>query len=188
MEYYKGYQSELKAYVGDEKAKEILSEALYLISIGTNDFLENYYTLPQRQSQFTVAQYQDFLIGLAGNFVKDLYDLGARKMSLTGVPPMGCLPLERTTNILEEHACVEGYNNVALEFNGKLKGLVAKLNKEFPGLEVVFADAYDLLLEMITKPSLYGKNLWLACTSRFCHWRSNICIFYFLSSFVSFHL
>lgn len=157
MEYYKEYQTQLKAYVGVEKAKEILSEALYLISIGTNDFLENYYTLPQRQSQFTVTQYQDFLIGLAGNFFKGLYDLGARKMSITGLPPMGCLPLERTTNILEDHACVEGFNSVALEFNGKLKGLIAKLNKELPGLEAVNADPYDLLLEIITKPSLFGK-------------------------------
>lgn len=159
MEYYKEYQKKLKAYLGDEKANKITSEALYLISIGTNDFLENYYTLPGRQSQFTVTQYEDFLIGLAGNFIKDLYDLGARKMSLTGVPPMGCLPLERTTNVFEEHACMEGYNNVALEFNGKLKGLVAKLNNELLGLQVVFADAYDLLLQIIMKPSSFGKFL-----------------------------
>ncbi|KAF3443556.1 hypothetical protein FNV43_RR13243 [Rhamnella rubrinervis] len=93
VEYFKEYQNKLKAYVGDEKAKEILRPVRFRSS-------------------------------------KDVPDR---------VPPMGCLPLERTTNILEGHACVEGYNNVALEFNGKLK------------------DAYDLLLEMITKPSLYGK-------------------------------
>ncbi|KAH7533706.1 GDSL esterase/lipase At2g42990 [Ziziphus jujuba] len=170
VEYYKEYQKKLKAYIGHEKANKIISEALYLISIGTNDFLENYYTLPERQSQFTVTEYEDFLIGLAGNFVKDLYDLGARKMSLTGVPPMGCLPLERTTNILEEHACMEQYNNVALEFNGKLKSLVAKLNRELQGLQVVFADAYDLLLQIITKPSSFGfEEVRIGCcgTGRF---------------------
>lgn len=147
----------LKAYLGDKKAREILSEALYLISVGTNDFLENYYTLPNRRSQFTVKQYQDFIIRLAADFVKQIYALGARKMSLTGVPPMGCLPLERTTNVMENHACTEEYNIVALEFNGKLKGLVAKLNRELPGLDVVFADAYNVLLQLITRPSVYGK-------------------------------
>lgn len=157
VEYYKEYQMRLKAYLGDEKAKEILSEALYLISLGTNDFLENYYTLPNRRSQFTVKQYQDFIIRLAADFVKKIYALGARKMSLTGVPPMGCLPLERTTNIMEDHACMEEYNNVALEFNGKLQGLVAKLNRELPGLDVVFADAYNILLQLITRPYVYGK-------------------------------
>jgi hypothetical protein len=44
----------LKEYAGEEKANEIIREALYLVSIGTNDFLENYYILPDRQSQFTV--------------------------------------------------------------------------------------------------------------------------------------
>lgn len=147
----------LKAYLGDKKAREILSEALYLISIGTNDFLENYYTLPNRRSQFTVKQYQDFIVSLAADFVKKIYALGARKMSLTGVPPMGCLPLERSTNIMENHARMEEYNIVALEFNGKLKGLVAKLNRELPGLDVVFADPYNILLQLITRPSVYGK-------------------------------
>lgn len=156
VEYYKEYQMRLKTYLGDKKAREILSEALYLISIGTNDFLENYYTLPNRRSQFTVKQYQDFIIRLAADFVKKIYALGARKMSLTGVPPMGCLPLERTTNIMENHACTEEYNIVALEFNGKLKGLVTKLNRELPGLDVVFADAYNIMLQLITRPSVYG--------------------------------
>ncbi|KAG2712660.1 hypothetical protein I3760_04G136500 [Carya illinoinensis] len=156
VELYKDYQKTLKDYVGEGKANEILSEALYLISMGTNDFLENYYTLPNRQSQFTIKQYEDFLIILARNFIQELYELGARKMSLTGVPPMGCLPLERTTNIMDNHGCVDRYNNLAMEFNGKLKGLVAMLNKELPGLELVFADAFNIFMQIITRPSTYG--------------------------------
>lgn len=92
--YYKEYQKKLKEYVGDEKANKIVSEALYLISLGTNDFLENYYVNPDRQSQFTISQYEDFLVGLARNFIQELYGLGARKISLSGLSPMGCLPLE----------------------------------------------------------------------------------------------
>lgn len=148
----------MRAHLGDEKANEIIREALYLVSIGTNDFLENYYTLPERRCQYTtVQQYEDFLIGLAENFFKEIYGLGARKISLTGLPPMGCLPLERAINIFEYHECVEGYNNVALEFNGKLGWLVTKLNKELPGFQLVDANAYDVLLQIVTQPSRYGK-------------------------------
>ena len=172
VEYFKEYQKKLRAYLGDEKAKEIISEALYLVSIGTNDFLENYYTLPKRQKQFTVKQYEDFLIGLAGNFVKDLYFLGARKISLAGLPPMGCLPLQRTTNILEDHACAEDKNSVAREYNMKLKTLVAKLNKKLIGLELVYSDAYTIFLDMITKPSKYGTLF---------HFCDHFFIFYFSS-------
>ncbi|XP_022727519.1 GDSL esterase/lipase At2g42990-like [Durio zibethinus] len=156
VEYYKEYQTKLRAYLGDKKANGIISNALYLISIGTNDFLENYYALPDRKSQFTVQQYEDFLIGIAENFVRQIYSLGARKMSLTGLPPMGCLPVQRATNLEDPLKCVEERNKIALEFNGKLKTLVAKLNKNLPGLKMFFADPYYPLLQLITTPSEYG--------------------------------
>ncbi|KAK8491269.1 hypothetical protein V6N11_051281 [Hibiscus sabdariffa] len=159
VEYYKEYQKKLRAYLGDRKANKVISDALYVISIGTNDFVENYYALPRRKSQFTVQQYEDFIIRIAENFVRQIYSLGARKLSLTGLPPMGCLPVERTTNLEDPLNCLEERNKVALEFNGKLKATVAKLNKNLPGLKVFFADPYELLLELITKPSQYGFDV-----------------------------
>ncbi|XP_073224513.1 GDSL esterase/lipase At2g42990-like isoform X2 [Cicer arietinum] len=154
VEFYKDYQKKLRACLGDEKANEIVKEALYLVSIGTNDFLENYYTLPDRRAQFTTVQkYEDFLIGLAENFLRKIYDLGARKISLTGLPPMGCLPLERALNIMDLHGCVDEYNDVALEFNAKLGRLVTKLNKKLPGFQLVDANGYNILLQIVTQPS-----------------------------------
>ncbi|KAH8489571.1 hypothetical protein Peur_058943 [Populus x canadensis] len=157
LEYYKDYQNKLRAYVGDRKANEIFSEALYLMSLGTNDFLENYYTIPTRRSQFTVRQYEDFLVGLARNFITELYHLGGRKISLTGVPPMGCLPLERTTNIMGRHDCLQEYNDVAMEFNGKLEGLASQLKRELPGLRLLYTrTAYDTFDQIIRTPAAYG--------------------------------
>jgi phospholipase/lecithinase/hemolysin len=156
LEHYKEYQKDLRGYLGDEKANEVLGEALYLISIGTNDYLENYYLLSERSSEFSIEEYQNFLAGIAGNFITELYNLGARKISLGGVPPMGCLPLERTTNILFGSDCVEEYNNVAKDFNEKLKGLTANLN-ELTGIRLVFANPYDVLFEMIQSPEFFGK-------------------------------
>ncbi|KAI3457631.1 hypothetical protein Pfo_014294 [Paulownia fortunei] len=158
VEYYKDYQNKLKAYIGDTKANSIISEALYLISLGTNDFLENYYTLPSTRSKYTMDQYQDFLIGTAEKFVKEIYSLGARKMSLTGLPPMGCLPLERTTNFVNGNGdgCMDGYNDVALHFNGKLSGLVKKMNEEMPGIRMVFSNPYAVFMLIIRRPSKFG--------------------------------
>ncbi|XP_055823572.1 GDSL esterase/lipase At2g04570-like isoform X2 [Solanum dulcamara] len=163
VEYYKEYQKKLRAYAGKKKAKYIIKESLYLVSIGSNDFLENYYSIQsQRSSQYTEEQFQDFLLQLAQNFVHQIYRMGARKISLAGVPPMGCLPLERTTNYVSGNGdgCNEKYNNVAQHFNDMLGGLVQRLNNELPGIRVVFADAYNLLLQMITQPSSYGLKLY----------------------------
>ena len=159
VEYYKDYQSKLRKFIGEPAANEIISEALYMASLGTNDFLENYYSMPGgRSSQFTPAQYQDFLAGIAEKFIRELYGLGARKISLGGLPPMGCLPLERATNIAGGNECDSRYNTVAVEFNNKLGSLTNKLNKELPGINMVFSNPYDIFLRIIKNPALYGKS------------------------------
>ncbi|KAK3445871.1 GDSL esterase/lipase At2g04570-like [Eucalyptus grandis] len=164
LEYYKEYQEKLRSYLGPSSANQVLTEALYMISMGTNDFLENYYTLPDRRSQFTVTKYEDFLIGIAEKFVRDLYGLGARKISLGGLPPMGCLPLERTTNVMEQNQCVDSYNDVALEFNAKLKGMVGRLSSELPGINLVFSNPYYIMMHILRKPASYGfESVSVAC-------------------------
>lgn len=162
LDSYKEYQNKLRAYRGGNEANEIINEALHMTSLGTNDFLENYYSSfppSSRPSQYTISQYQDFLIGIAGNFVKELYKLGARKISLGGLPPMGCLPLERTSNVMGGNDCISSYNDVALEFNNKLKSLTVSLNKELPGSKLVFSNPYYIFLHMIRRPSSYGKRV-----------------------------
>ncbi|PIA60750.1 hypothetical protein AQUCO_00300337v1 [Aquilegia coerulea] len=161
LEYYKDYQKKLHKYMGFKKANKTLRDAVYLISLGTNDFMENYYLLGRRALEFNIEQYQDFLTGIARNFVNSLYSLGARKIALVGLPPMGCLPLERLQNLFH---CNEKYNKVAQDFNGKLHALVTNLNKELPGIQLVYSDIYGVLLDIIQKPYRYGfENAVLAC-------------------------
>ncbi|CAM8934954.1 unnamed protein product [Rhodiola kirilowii] len=156
IEYYKEYQQRLRAYLGKAKANHILTEAVYIVSLGTNDFLENYYILPDRQSQFTVTEYGDFLLELTQNFITEIYNLGVRKISLTSLPPMGCLPLERTVDFFQNFECNEEYNNVAVEFNVKLKGLGMYLNKKLHGMRIHFSDLYDIFRQIIQEPASFG--------------------------------
>ncbi|KAM1228072.1 hypothetical protein ACFX15_006997 [Malus domestica] len=164
LEYYKEYQKKLRRYLGNDKANEVLGEALYLISIGTNDFLENYFVFSRRRSQFSIEEYQNFLLGIAGNFIRELYQLGARKMVISGLPPMGCVPLERTTNIISGGVCNEKYNDVARSFNKKLQGLVEKLKKELVKFQLVLSDPYDIVSKIIRNPAFFGfENVAKAC-------------------------
>ncbi|KAL0306324.1 UNVERIFIED_CONTAM: GDSL esterase/lipase [Sesamum radiatum] len=170
LEYYKEYQSRLRDYLGNDKGNEVLGEALYIISIGTNDFLENYYLLPSRSSEYSIEEYQKFLAGIARNFITNIYKLGARKISLTGLPPMGCLPLERTTNLASGGGCIDEYNKVAMDFNQQLQALVETLNKELSGLRLVFANPYATLYDIIQNPHSFGfEHSAIACcgTGRF---------------------
>ncbi|XP_059663908.1 GDSL esterase/lipase At4g26790-like [Cornus florida] len=172
VELYKDYQKKLRGHVGEKKANYIISEALYVISMGTNDFLSNYYLNPIVQARYSIDQYQNFIIGIIENLLRELHNLGARKIAVVGLPPMGCLPLERSTNIfrLKGDTCVEKYNMVAMSFNSQLNTLLQKLNKEVPGIRLVYANSYDLLWDYIHDPAKYGfENTGRACcaTGRF---------------------
>ncbi|KAI3864962.1 hypothetical protein MKX03_023233 [Papaver bracteatum] len=156
LEFFKEYKEKLTKFQGEEKATKTIREALYIVSIGTNDFIENYLTIPIRSLQFNMEEFQNFLTKNTGRFIKDLRNLGARKISLSGSFPMGCLPIVRTLNVLVGRACLDRYNEVARDFNRNLINLVADLNKEVSGIRVVYADAYSLVIQMIETPSLYG--------------------------------
>ncbi|GAB2285228.1 hypothetical protein Dimus_019681 [Dionaea muscipula] len=159
VEYYKEYQTRLRGYLGEVEANEIIREALYMTSIGTNDFLENYYTLPETRARFTVERYQDYLAGIAEDFLRQLYGLGARKVSFSGLPPMGCLPLERVPQ-----GCNEEYNGVAWNFNNKLYEIVFRLNDELPGLRLAMANPFYVFHDIILYPQTYGIEV----TNRGC--------------------
>ncbi|KAG8640542.1 hypothetical protein MANES_13G066148v8 [Manihot esculenta] len=157
LEFYKDYQRRLRGYLGESKASQTISEALHLISIGTNDFVENHYAFPGRSAEYSITGYQNFLAGIAENFLRKLYGLGAQKISFGGLPPMEFMPMEGTANIMSGYDCVESYNNVAMEFNGKLYNLVAKFNKELAEIKLIFSNPYYIFLHIIRNRSLYGR-------------------------------
>ncbi|WOK94196.1 GDSL esterase/lipase [Canna indica] len=165
VEYFKEYQARLRRHVGETQAQHIVSEAVYMVSIGTNDFLENYYILVTgRHRQFTVGGFQDFLLDRAAEFLTAIYRLGARKVAFVGLAPIGCLPLERTANLLKGGRCIDEYNKAARGFNVKLQALIQRLNAKLPELRLRYAPVYDGLLRIIQSPSSYGiENVKRGC-------------------------
>lgn len=74
------------------------------------------------------------------------------------VGPIGCIPYQKTINQLNENECVELANNLATQYNGRLKDLLAQLNENLPGATFVLANVYDLVLEVITNYDKYGNK------------------------------
>ncbi|KAG2656590.1 hypothetical protein PVAP13_1KG096000 [Panicum virgatum] len=101
VEYYEEYQRRLRVRLGPRRAAAVVRGALHVVSIGTNDFLENYFLLATgRFAQFTVPEFEDFLVAGARAFLARIHRLGARRVTFAGLAAVGCLPLERTANAL----------------------------------------------------------------------------------------
>ncbi|KAJ4826611.1 hypothetical protein Tsubulata_038513 [Turnera subulata] len=136
------YISRLKGIVGEEEACRIIGDSLILVSAGTNDFIVNYYDLPTRKLQFTISEYQDFLLNHVQNFVKELYKLGGRSMVIAGIPPIGCIPIQRTFNLKSPHdpSCLEDQNADSQCYNEKLERLLHKLKESLPNSRIAYAN------------------------------------------------
>ncbi|KAJ1289391.1 hypothetical protein BS78_02G160700 [Paspalum vaginatum] len=164
LEYLKEYQERLRVAMGSAAADEIIAEALYIFSIGTNDFILNYLALPLRPAQYTAAEYVAYLVGLAEAAVRDVYDLGARKIEFTGLAPFGCIPSARTLNRDAPGECDEEHNRLALMFNEQLREAVRRLNVDLAGAQVVYAETYSVLSAIVANPSDYGfENVAQGC-------------------------
>ncbi|RHN51518.1 putative triacylglycerol lipase [Medicago truncatula] len=95
-------------------------------------------------------------IGIFNLTLGNLYELGARKIGVTTLPPIGCLPVIITMFGYHTNKCVKEINNIALDFNKKLNVTTENLVKMLPGVKLVILDIYQPLYELIIKPSDYG--------------------------------
>uniref|UniRef100_A0ACD5YB62 Uncharacterized protein n=1 Tax=Avena sativa TaxID=4498 RepID=A0ACD5YB62_AVESA len=165
LEYFKEYKERLKLAKGDAVADKIIAGALYVFSIGTNDFMVNYFTMPIRRAEYTPEEYVAYLVGLAEACVREVYELGARKIMFNGIPPFGCVPAMRTMNHDAPGECNEEYNRVALRYNAEVQAALSRLGGELgAGAQVVYSDVYDVPYDILSNPSGYGfENVAQGC-------------------------
>ncbi|TXG50890.1 hypothetical protein EZV62_023414 [Acer yangbiense] len=160
LDNFKEYIGRLKGVVGVEQAKKIISEALVILSAGTNDFILNYYDIPTRREQFNnISAYQDFLLTALQNYIKELYSQGCRQMVVAGLPPIGCLPIQvaaRFNNPFDRKYCLEDQNSDSQAYNQKLAKLLTTLQGTLPGSRIIYSDVYDTVIDMVNNPQKYG--------------------------------
>ncbi|KAK1434175.1 hypothetical protein QVD17_11094 [Tagetes erecta] len=156
LEYYKEYQGKLAQVAGSAKSASIIKDALYLISAGNSDFVQNYYVNPFINKVYTADQYGSYLVGIFSSFVKDLYGLGARRIGVTSLPPLGCLPAVRTLFGYHEKGCVASFNTDAQVFNKKVNAAATQLGKQLPGLKIVIFDIFQPLYDLVKDPASQG--------------------------------
>ncbi|XP_061376593.1 GDSL esterase/lipase At2g40250-like [Gastrolobium bilobum] len=163
FEMFEEAMQRIRKSVGEEKSRDIIENALFIISIGTNDMLYNAYFLPVRLSQYgNVSRYQDFLLQNLLSFVQRLYGAGARRIIVAGLPPMGCLPLLVTLNSILpaknwfQRVCNVQQNRDSQGYNTKLQSHIQSLHATLKGAKVGYFDIYTPILDMVQNPASYG--------------------------------
>lgn len=156
VNYYKEYQEKVARMVGKARANDIFTGAIHLLSAGSSDFLQNYYINPILNRAYTPDRFSDLLMNSFSTFVQNMYGRGVRKMGVTTLPPMGCLPAAITLFGSGSNQCVARLNQDAISFNNKLNITAQAMQDRLSGLKLVVFDIYQPLSDMITKPTDNG--------------------------------
>lgn len=114
----------------------------------------------RRRKEFaTMSGYQDFLLGKYGDAVKNVYSHGCRRFILTGLPPIGCLPVQITAATFSDppaRKCIDEQMADTHGYNSKLQHLVPKLQQALPGSKLAYLDITNTVLDMFNDPAKYG--------------------------------
>ncbi|XP_075091117.1 GDSL esterase/lipase At1g29670-like [Nicotiana tabacum] len=125
-------------------AKKHLNKCLFIVGIGSNDYINNY-LMPETYPSshlYTPSEYATALIEQYSQHLRTLYEDGVRKVALFGLGRIGCIPDE-----LQKHntrRCVGSTNDAIQLFNSNLKSLVDNLNTNFPDAKFTYINMYSI--------------------------------------------
>ncbi|KAL4186758.1 hypothetical protein AMTRI_Chr09g15530 [Amborella trichopoda] len=156
VEFLKECFGKVERAAGRERADYIKSNGIFFVVAGSNDLVNNYFALPTRRAQMPLDQYLYTLVQKASNIVQKLYKIGGRRIYVLGLPPLGCVPIQRTLRGGAARKCVEEVNQASIAFNAKLSTQLHSLALTLPNATVIYVEIFDILLDMIQNPSRYG--------------------------------
>lgn len=92
--------------------------------------------------------------------MQQLYNLGARKVVVSGVGQIGCIPYElaRTEDDGSGHRCNETINRAIAMYNSGLVKMVDRFNGgELPGANVVYINTFETSKDIVKRAESYGN-------------------------------
>ncbi|KAL4370037.1 hypothetical protein HN51_014512 [Arachis hypogaea] len=184
LDYFGEYQRRVSGQIGAARTKTLVNQALVLITVGGNDFVNNYYLVPYsaRSRQYSLPDYVKFLIIEYRKLLQRLYDLGARRVLVTGTGPLGCVPAElamRGTN----GGCSAELQRAASLYNPQLVHMIQGLNKKIGKDVFIAANTGEMHNNFVNNPKAFGfTTSQIACCGQgpyngigLCTSLSNLC-------------
>ncbi|KAJ6949005.1 hypothetical protein NC651_003117 [Populus alba x Populus x berolinensis] len=112
--------------------------------MGSNDYLNNYFVPGYYNTSrlYTPEQFAKVLIVQYYKQLKRLYHLGARKIALPGLGPVGSIPYA-FSNLCRSNVatCVANINSAAQVFDARLVLLVDRLNRDLKDARFIYLNS-----------------------------------------------
>ncbi|KAL3643488.1 hypothetical protein CASFOL_014303 [Castilleja foliolosa] len=153
LEHLREYKTKLESTIGKNKTKELINNALFFVSAGTNDFVLNYFMLPIRRSNYTIPAYMNFVLRQTRHVLQGLMDQGARRIGVVGLPPMGCLPIVISLfsdDPILKRDCIAKFSSIARDYNNMLRNELKNMQFQLrtKGFRFAYLNVYGPLEDM----------------------------------------
>ncbi|XP_022964041.1 GDSL esterase/lipase 5-like [Cucurbita moschata] len=155
LRYFKKVERSLRKKLGDARASSLLSDSVYMFSIGGNDYIVAFEGSPVLE-KYTEIEYVNMVIGNVTSVLQEIYKKGGRKFAFLAVPPLGCMPHTRLMKVGGHGSCWDEASALARLHNKLLPAALQKLAHDLQGFKYTLADTYNMLQNRIDNPSKYG--------------------------------
>ncbi|KAL6190853.1 hypothetical protein ACLB2K_037247 [Fragaria x ananassa] len=144
--------------IGIPAALKLLNRALFSVTIGSNDFINNYLAPIISEAERKSIPPETFVGILIARFrlqITRLYNLGAKKIVMVNVGPIGCIPYQREVNRVADPDRVAGRYGGLIPCGPQPSKVCVNRS------QYVFWDAYhpsDASNVIIARRLLYGNS------------------------------
>ncbi|GMI66208.1 GDSL-motif lipase 7 [Hibiscus trionum] len=146
-------------FKSSEELSKHIADSIFILTIGSNDYIQNYLepTVFSTSHDYDPQSFAQLLIDALSNHFQRLYKIGARKIIMHEIGPLGCIP-HYTRKYELTGKCHEETNQIVSYFNHKLHELLQSLTSTLQGSVFVLARINSLSYDVINNPSKYGYS------------------------------
>ncbi|CAL0317978.1 unnamed protein product [Lupinus luteus] len=156
LKYFIEFERLVKQNLGDAEGGKLVSKAIYLFSIGSNDYLVHFISNSTMLKKHPIEEYVDMVIGNITTVIQEIYEKGGRQFGFLNVPPLGSLPVVKALMPGDKDGCVQGAMELAQLHNEALRKVLQKLDTQLKGFKYSYMDFYTSYSERMNSPSKYG--------------------------------
>ncbi|XP_042505976.1 GDSL esterase/lipase At5g08460-like [Macadamia integrifolia] len=143
--------------LGEEAANTIISQSVFYLSIGSNDYIHYYLrNISGVQSLYLPWSFNQFLTSTIKQELKNLYNSNVRKVVVMGLAPLGCAPHYLNQYNSTNGDCVKEINDLIMEFNFAMRYMVKELNQDLVDANITFCDAFEGSMDILANHEHYG--------------------------------
>ena len=134
---------------------KLVQQSLFLFESGSNDVFN--YFLPFVTPTLDPDSYVQAMLTEAANYLDTVYKLGARRIAVFGLGPVGCVPARSLLPGAPTDRCFGKMNLMVKTYNRGLESLVKAIPINYPGAVGIYGAVYDVVQRLRALSKHYGK-------------------------------